>query len=320
MSTAILPSLAGLAFPITRTQQFDSTIQQNISGLEVRIANQTYPRWQWDATFNVLRSAAALAEFQNLVGFIGQRLGSYDSFLYQDPNDNSVIGSALGTGTGLSAWFQLVRSLGGFVEPILAPNAVSAVYLAGVSIPTAGYPAPGAPTLGSSSAGALGATTYFVKTTWKTNSGETLPGTEANLAVAANKVLTVTQPSSPPAGAVSWGIYASNTVGGGSGAETLQATVPIATTVWTEPTSGLVSGTSPPATNTTNWAFTPWGTSVAPGPGYITFGANVANGIAVTADFTYYWPCRFTEDKAAFELFLSQTYRVKKLSWISVKN
>jgi|SRR5579862_6054660 len=129
MSTAILPSLAGLGFDVTRAPKWDTVVQQAISGKETRIARQTYPRWEWTLTYNILRSAAAYTELQQLAGFFNSRQGMFDTFLYQDPDDNLVIGQAIGTGDGVTTTFQFVRSFGGFIEPVLAPN-----YTAGVSV------------------------------------------------------------------------------------------------------------------------------------------------------------------------------------------
>src|ERR1039458_1646325 len=227
MGTSVFPSLPGEMFPVTRTPSWDTTVQQNLSGKEVRIANSTYPRWKWELSFSVLRSAAAYTEFQQLAGFFNALQGSFDTFQYQDADDNAVTGQTIGTGDGTTTAFQLVRAFGGFIEPVLAPNNLSAVYLNGINTPSTPLSAPGAPGLSSSSAGALGATTYYVKTTWVSVNGETLGGTQASLAVAANKVLTVNQPSSPPPSAAEWRVYVSNTAGGGSGLGTLQTTLGI---------------------------------------------------------------------------------------------
>ncbi|MEI6730819.1 MAG: DUF2460 domain-containing protein [Pseudomonadota bacterium] len=139
MSTAILPSLVGLGFDVVRTPKWDTRIQQSISGKETRIAMQSYPRWQWDLTYNILRSGSAFAELQQLVGFFNQRQGMFDTFLYQDADDKSVTAQGLGLGDGVTRTFSLVRNFGGFVEPILAPNVVSNVYLNGVLQSPANY-------------------------------------------------------------------------------------------------------------------------------------------------------------------------------------
>lgn len=201
MSTAVLPSLPGLTYDIIRTQVWDTITQSAVSGKETRLALQTYPRWRWELVFNMLRSAAAYTEFQQLVGFINARQGMFDSFLYIDSDDNTVISQAIGTGDGTTRTFQLVRAFGTFVEPVLAPNVVSHVYRAGV--------------------------------------------------------------------------------------------------------------------DHSDWTISNWGTTT---PGLVTFSVAPTLGQAITADFTYYWPCRFEQDATAFNLFMNQYYACKKLSFMSVKN
>jgi len=129
MSTSILPSLVGLGFDVTRTPVWDTTVQQAISGKETRIAKRTYPSWKWELSYSVLRSGASYGELQQLAGFFNARQGMFDTFLYQDADDNSVTAQVIGTGDGVTTGFQLIRAFGGFLEPVLAPNAVANVYL-----------------------------------------------------------------------------------------------------------------------------------------------------------------------------------------------
>ena len=132
MSNTIFPALAGLGWTVKRTPLWKTRVQESISGKEVRIADWSFPRWQWQLAYEFLRGDASHAEFQSLAGFFNQRQGMFDSFLYQDADDNAVMGQQLGIGDGAATAFQLVRPLGGFIEPIIAPNVVSSVYLAGV--------------------------------------------------------------------------------------------------------------------------------------------------------------------------------------------
>lgn len=109
-----------------------------------------------------------------------------------------------------------------------------------------GLTAPAAPALSQVAGGTLAATTYYVKTTYVDAAGETPPSTEASLAVAVNNLLQVASPATV-AGATGYNVYVSTA----SGAETKQNTSPIALgTAWSEPSTGLVAGTTPPATNT----------------------------------------------------------------------
>lgn len=135
MSTSVFPTLKGKGFDIVRTPIWGNSVEQFVSGKEIRINNGwTYPRYQWDLLFNFLRSDSTNLEFQTLLGFYNTMNGAYDSFLYSDTDDNSVTGQGLGTGNGSKLTFQLVRTFGNYTEPVLAPNTVSAVYVDGSSI------------------------------------------------------------------------------------------------------------------------------------------------------------------------------------------
>jgi hypothetical protein len=52
----------------------------------------------------------------------------------------------------------------------------------------------------------------------------------------------------------------------------------------------------------------------------VTFVTAPGAGVSITADFTYYWPCRFDGDTLPFNKFMSSLYAGKKLSFKSVKN
>lgn len=318
MSTQQLPVLGGITFPAKRTTNWKTRKQVSISGKETALADWQSPRWTWEVPYSTLKQSGTSVEFATLAGFYNQMLGGFDSFLYTDAFDNAVTGQSLGAGTGAQAAFPFLRTFGGATQPALAPNVVSAVYLAGVSTPAAGISPPSTPSLSQVASGSLAATTYFAKITWVTNSGETLPSSESSLAVSLNNVLKIAAPASPPAQAIGWNAYVSNTAGGGTGAETRQnGSTPIALgTPWQEPNTGLVAGAALPLVNSTGWSFTQWGATV---PGVLTFQGNVVIGIAVTADFTYFWPCRFIADACEFDQFDAFRYECKKLAWISIK-
>jgi uncharacterized protein (TIGR02217 family) len=157
MSAAVFPALAGLEYPVTRTPIAGKTlIQTSVSGMENRAALWTAPRWQWTLSYNFLRDDAT-DEFRTLCAFFLARQGSFDSFLFSDPDDCSVTGQPLGAaGAGQTA-FQLVRSFGGFTEPVLAPKLVSAVYVDGASIGSAWSVSPAGGVLTLAAAPAAGA-------------------------------------------------------------------------------------------------------------------------------------------------------------------
>jgi uncharacterized protein (TIGR02217 family) len=136
MSTEVFPSLAGLEYPVVRTPIYSTLMQTAVSGAETRAALQLYPRWQWTLSFNFLRDDTT-DEIRTLLGFFLARKGSFDSFLFEDPDDNSVAGQQIGIGDGSTITFQILRTFGGFTEPILAPLVFSQVKV-GSSVKTPG--------------------------------------------------------------------------------------------------------------------------------------------------------------------------------------
>ncbi len=205
MSTEIFPALPGLEYPVVRAPVFRTLTQMSASGNENRAALQTYPRWQWTLSFNFLRDSGT-SEFRTLVSFFLARQGSFDSFLFDDVDDDTVTGQPIGRGDGSTKLFPLVRTFGGFDEPVLAPRTVSQLKVAGVT---------------------------------------KVQGTDFSV-----------------------GSWEDGTIG-----------------------SGVVSFTHAPA-----------------------------NGAAIVADFSYYWPVRFVADQYDFSKFMDRLWEQKKLDIVSLKS
>ena len=97
--------------------------------------------------FEFLRDnpAAGYDELRTLLGFFMLCQGAFGTFLFQDPSDYQVTGQPIGIGNASTTLFQLQRAIGatlpggGFAEPILAPNLVSAIYFNGVVQNPAAY-------------------------------------------------------------------------------------------------------------------------------------------------------------------------------------
>jgi uncharacterized protein (TIGR02217 family) len=137
MTIPVFPTIPQYAYPLKRSAMWKTDVQTAVSGKETRIQRWTYPKWQWAATFETLRMlASSPAELQALISLYNQVSGQAQPFLFADPDDNQVTGQVLGAGTGSLTTFQLVRAfggVGGFVEPIYAPNTVTNVYVNGVA-------------------------------------------------------------------------------------------------------------------------------------------------------------------------------------------
>ena len=133
MSNAIYPALPGLTFGVQRSVLAPPVqVRTTPSRREFRARDATLPLYQYTLIYEFLRSSAAWAELQTLVGFFNARGGSFDSFLFTDPDDASVTGQLFGTGDGTTLAWQLVRSYGGFAEAVNDLNGAPAIYKAGV--------------------------------------------------------------------------------------------------------------------------------------------------------------------------------------------
>lgn len=121
MTAAIFPAMPGLKWGTVKTPMWSTGIQKTASGRELRAAFYSYPLYKISLSYEVLRSNA-LAELQAMVGFFNARQGSFESFLYLDPEDNAVLSQPFGVGVAGQTQYQLVRAYGGYVEPVQAPQ------------------------------------------------------------------------------------------------------------------------------------------------------------------------------------------------------
>lgn len=136
MSNTIFPTLLGLGWTFDRAPKFNNVIQEAVSGAQTAIGLWLYPKAEYTLNYDMLRADSNL-EFQTLYAFFCMVRGRFDTFLFEDTDDYSVVAQALGDGDDAQLDFQLVRTMQGksgyaFVEPIIAPNTVSHVYIDGV--------------------------------------------------------------------------------------------------------------------------------------------------------------------------------------------
>ena len=151
--TAIFPSLPGLGWSVVKSPRFATRIQRAVNGRELRALDQPYPLWNWTLTYPLLRDRNDMRaplpaaggfgigydELRILAGFFLQQQGALQPFLFDDPTDDIAAAQPLGTGDSSRTAFQLLRHMGGFAEPITAPNTVSAIYFDGIQQSAANY-------------------------------------------------------------------------------------------------------------------------------------------------------------------------------------
>lgn len=132
MSNAVFPDLPGIDIKVKKSPTWSTRIQKAVSGKELRADLYSYPLYKIALSYNVLR-AGAEAELQNIIGFFNSRKGSFDSFLFTDPLDSTMTNQQIGIGDGTTKDFQIIRTLGGHVEPVMNLNGNPTIKLGGVA-------------------------------------------------------------------------------------------------------------------------------------------------------------------------------------------
>lgn len=135
-------NLPGLAFSVHKKPTFRTNIKEAASGYEVRNALMQYPRWDFELTYEFLEDrTGAESSLKTIMGFFLQRQGSFDSWLFKDPDDYLVEAGVIGTGDGVTTQYPFLRSMGGFFEKIGqvdTDNDIN-VYFDGVLVDPADY-------------------------------------------------------------------------------------------------------------------------------------------------------------------------------------
>lgn len=128
MSVSVYPDLAGAQVEVERTPVYDTVVQRESNGRELRVARQTAARYRYSISYNFLRQDGASDEYATLSNFFATHKGSWDSFLFTDPKESTYAGAFLGTGDGTSTVFYMRDSS---FERIGAANGSPAIYKAG---------------------------------------------------------------------------------------------------------------------------------------------------------------------------------------------
>jgi uncharacterized protein (TIGR02217 family) len=138
MTLPTFPSLAGQGWSVHKKPGFSTRVSPHSSGREVRAGLYAHALYEFEVTFDGLDSAGNFPgltsnSLQTLMGFFLSLGGQLGTFLYSDPTDNVAASQAIATGDGSTTSFTLVRSIGGYTEPVSYATAVSGVTVAGVS-------------------------------------------------------------------------------------------------------------------------------------------------------------------------------------------
>lgn len=134
MSDAVLTITDGFDIVAVKTPIWATRRARAVSGFERRVQQRIYPMYAIDLTVNALRDAAGSDEAKNLIGFFNARAGMFDSFRITDPDDNSVTDQVFGARNGTTTQFQLLRTFGGFAEPVHNVNVLTNIKSNGVTL------------------------------------------------------------------------------------------------------------------------------------------------------------------------------------------
>lgn len=129
MSVSIYPTLAGSLIDVSRETIYDTVVQRESNGRELRVARQTAARYRYSITYDFLRQDYSGGdELATLSNFFATHKGGWDSFLFTDPKESTYAGAFLGTGDGTTTVFYMRDSS---FERIGAANGSPAIYVAG---------------------------------------------------------------------------------------------------------------------------------------------------------------------------------------------
>ena len=130
MSDAVFPDLNGLALGIKKKPEFVTLQQTSTLGVDKTLSLRPYPRWTFTLAYDYLiDKSLATDDIQQIIGFYLNRYGKYDDWLYQDLYDNTCSKQIFGEGDGSTTVFQLCRSYGAFIEPVIGLAEKPTIYI-----------------------------------------------------------------------------------------------------------------------------------------------------------------------------------------------
>lgn len=128
MSEALFPTLPGQTWPRAKIIRH-STVVRQASGRRFALTQQLYPTYLLRIPYSFLR----VGDLATLVAFFRARRGRLDTFRFDDRDDNTATAQPFGLGDGTTLAWQLLRTAGGFAEPVYAVAGSPTVYLDGVA-------------------------------------------------------------------------------------------------------------------------------------------------------------------------------------------
>lgn len=111
MSSLLFPTLAGISgLDVTRNYVWKTAVQEAISGKTTAVGLRTYPLVHYELVVEMMRNYSSPSELLQLQGLYNAVHGRGDTFLYSDPEFNTVIHQQIGIGDGATANFQTIAT------------------------------------------------------------------------------------------------------------------------------------------------------------------------------------------------------------------
>ena len=126
------PELRKFSWNSTFEEKWNTTVQKSASGRVRTLTNQLYPAWTIKASYPALTDAQA----DELLGFVALIKGSFEAFLWLDPEHNTEKGAPLAQVS--SSKYQCVARIGSYVEPVEYVENVT-VLVNGAIVPATNY-------------------------------------------------------------------------------------------------------------------------------------------------------------------------------------
>lgn len=141
MTSFVYPVLQGLTFDVLRTPQWHTEKQAALSGKRSTLAYMRYPLIHFEHVYSVLRDDLTLSQLKQIVGLFNACQGSFDTFLFTDPDFNTFTAAnqqQIGIGDGTTKVFQLVayyQNSGGpgYGELVQNVNGTPTIYVNGAA-------------------------------------------------------------------------------------------------------------------------------------------------------------------------------------------
>jgi uncharacterized protein (TIGR02217 family) len=97
VTSQVYPTLSGLTFDVARTYVWHTEVQRALSGKRSTVGYMLFPLVHFELTYSILRDDITPSDLKALVGLFNLCQGQYDTFLFTDPDFNTIPTSAPAT-------------------------------------------------------------------------------------------------------------------------------------------------------------------------------------------------------------------------------